>query len=44
MEHKVLPTGVHCITDSKGVVHVYTESEYQHLEWWIKMKIKYKLN
>jgi len=43
MKHKVLSTGVHCILDSDGRVHVYTENEYYHQEWWLKIKSKYKL-
>jgi hypothetical protein len=43
MKHIVLATGLHCITDKKGAVHVYTENEYTYLEWWIKIKIKYDL-
>ncbi len=40
-EHKVLATGLHCITDKKGRVHVYTEKEYSLLTWWHKIKAKY---
>jgi len=43
IQHKVLPTGLHCIIDNNGVVHVYTEKEYCHFEWWIKIKMKYNL-
>jgi len=42
MEHKVLPTGLHCIIDGKRV-SVYTEKEYQHLEWWKRVKINFNL-
>ena len=41
IEHKVLATGLHCITDKKGRVHVYTEKEYEHLSWWDHQRIKY---
>jgi hypothetical protein len=40
-EHKILPTNLHCITDDKGHVNVYTEKEYQHLIWWKLVKLKY---
>ena len=40
-EHKVLATGLHCIIDKKGRVHVYTEKEYEHLSWWDYQRIKY---
>lgn len=40
MEHKILPTGLHCIT-VKGKVYVYTESEYEHLTWWQMVKLRY---
>ena len=40
MEHKILKTGLHIIT-VKGMVNVYTEKEYQHLEWWTKVRLKY---
>lgn len=41
MEHKVLSTGLHTILDKQGRVHVFTESEYTHLSWWRKVKMKY---
>ena len=40
-EHKILPTGLHCLIDNKGHVSVYTEKEYAHLSWWQKKKLKY---
>lgn len=43
MTHKILPSGLHAITDSKGRIHIYTEQEYQHITWWLKVKIKYNL-
>ena len=39
-KHKVLPTGLHCITDKKGRIHVYKEKEYLDMTWWTKMKLK----
>jgi hypothetical protein len=41
-EHKVLKTGLHSVT-TKGVIKIYTELEYQQMNWWNKMKIKYNL-
>ena len=43
-EHKILPTGLHCLIDNKGHVSVYTEKEYAHLSWWQKQKLKYFTN
>jgi hypothetical protein len=40
-QHKILPTGVHCITDTKGNVNVYTKKEYKRLSWWDRIKVKY---
>ena len=44
-EHKVLPTGLHCLIDDKGRVEVYTEKEYTTVSilnsWWKRMKSKY---
>jgi len=34
MKHKVLKTGLHCITNSNGRVYVFTEDEYQNISWW----------
>ena len=41
LKHVVLATGLHCIIDNKGHVHVYTEKEYEHLSWWDYQRIKY---
>lgn len=41
VEHRVLPTGLHCLIDDKGRVEVYTEKEYEHLSWWDHQRIKY---
>lgn len=41
MTHKILPSGLHAITDKNGRIHIYTEQEYQHMNWWIKVKHKY---
>lgn len=43
MIHKVLKTGLHCITNSKGRVYVFTEKEYEHLNWWQLVKIRYEI-
>ncbi len=47
-EHKILPTGLHCLIDDKGRVHVYTEEQYSKLMatnlWWKKIKLKYFRN
>lgn len=43
MEHRILPTGLHCIQDSQGRVHVYTEQEFQHIEWWMRVKMRFNL-
>jgi len=44
-EHKILPTGLHCLIDDKGHVHVYKEEQYNKLMtinlWWKRMKSKY---
>jgi hypothetical protein len=40
MTHKILPTGLHAIIRN-GNVEIYTEKEYQHLEWWTKIRLKY---
>ena len=42
MEHKVLSTGLHIISH-QGLVQVFTEKEYSHLEWWFFVKLKYNL-
>ena len=42
MIHKVLPTGLHTISYN-GVVWVFTEKEYSHLDWWFFVKLKYNL-
>lgn len=38
---KQLPSGVWAIINEKGTIHVYTNSEYEQLKWWDKVKIKY---
>ena len=43
MKHKVLSTGLHCITNSKGRVYVFTEKEYQHMNWWQSVKLRYEI-
>jgi len=37
----ILDTGLHCITDKKGHVSVYTEHQYKQLTWWEIIKIFY---
>jgi hypothetical protein len=43
MKHKVLETGLHCITTKKGRVYVFTENEYQHLTWWNLVRLRYEI-
>lgn len=47
-QHKILPTGLHCVINDKGRVEVYTEKEYTTMEslisWWEKIKLKYFRN
>lgn len=43
MKHKVLETGLHCITNKKGKVYVFTENEYQHLTWWNLVRLRYEI-
>jgi hypothetical protein len=43
MKHKVLSTGLHCITNSKGRVYVFTEKEYQHMSWWQSVRLRYEI-
>lgn len=47
-QHKILPTGLHCVINDKGRVEVYTEKEYATIEalapWWEKIKLKYFRN
>lgn len=43
MRHKIL-NGLHILevnVDGTTHVHVYTEQEYQHIKWWVKVLIKY---
>lgn len=44
MRHIILDTGLHCITDKKGHVRVYTEQQYEQLTWWNKIKTRYGIN
>jgi hypothetical protein len=32
-----------CITNSKGRVYVFTEKEYQHMNWWQSVKLRYEI-
>jgi len=41
IEHKVLKTGLHCIIDNKGHVHVFSEEQYIHNTWWNKIKTSF---
>ena len=43
MKHKVLETGLHCITNKKGKVYDFTENEYQHLTWWNLVRLRYEI-
>ena len=43
MKHKVLSTGLHCITNSKGRVYVFTDKEYQHMSWWKSVRLRYEI-
>ena len=40
MRHKILQSGLHAIIVN-GRVNIYTEEEYQHLNWWSRVKLKY---
>lgn len=42
MEHKILPSGLHALIINNKV-NIYTEEEYQHLNWWSIVKLKYNL-
>ena len=42
MKHKILPSGLHAITINNKV-HIYTEEEWQHFNWWNLVKLKYNL-
>ncbi len=42
-KHLILPTGLHAIQDSNNHVHIYTEDEYQELNWWASVKLKFNL-
>lgn len=41
MTHRIV-NDLHII-DNKGTINVYTEKEYQQLQWWNKVKLKYNL-
>jgi len=37
----ILDTGLHCITDKRGHVRVYTELQYKQLTWWDFLCLKF---
>lgn len=38
---KQLPSGVWAVIDGKGVIEIYTNQEYKHINWWNKVTQKY---
>jgi hypothetical protein len=46
-QHIILPSGLHAVqyrkADGTTRIEIFTEEEYQHRDWWSKIKLKFNL-